>query len=104
MSVDLDDEFDMDITGLDHGAVLAALYNAAKPVGLGFMVARSEEMTPEEGAEYLRDNPRSWVDYVHGRPIKVGFEGNVLLRYDLYDRDQGAGKARSVINSLRGAK
>lgn len=46
----------------------------------------------------------SWFDYVHGRPLKVGFQGDMLLRADLYDRDApgGAGTAQRLVNRLRG--
>ena len=38
-------DMDVDITGLDKAAVLAVLYNAAKPQGMGFLQYDPEPMT-----------------------------------------------------------
>lgn len=94
----------IDISGLDKGAVLAALYNASQPMGLGHLRARSADMTVEEAWTYLiagddlnRDMPqlprrRTYFDYLNGRVMKVDLGGDELDPWG-YDRDNGDGAA-----------
>ena len=44
----------VNITGLDKGAVLAALYNNSQPLGTGFLHYDPTRMTPEEGMTCLK--------------------------------------------------
>ncbi len=41
------------IQGLDKAAVLAALYNASHPAGMGFLQAKYTPMTVEEAQQHL---------------------------------------------------
>lgn len=101
---------DIDITGLDRAEVLAALCNGTCPMGLGALNKLAmEAITPEHAREFLGariEGPCS-VDYVFGRPIKVGFETvdgvDWLTCIRLYDRDAGQGAAARVIEALREA-
>lgn len=89
----------VDISGLPKGAVLAALYNASAPQGMGFLQARSGDMTEAEADGYLADSP-SW-DYLMGRPLKVDLEGDTFDPWG-FDRDNGGpGTAAVVIARLR---
>lgn len=90
----------LDLTGLDKAAVLAALYNASQPQGLGLLHYDSTTMTPEEAAPYLARSP--YVDYLKGRVIKVDLGGDTLDER-LYDRDNGTGAAARALASLRTA-
>jgi len=94
----------VNISGLDHAAVLAALYNASKPLGMGIYQFTPEDMSMGEAVELLEKY--KYFDYLKGRVMKIGFEGHNLrddmLRIDLYDRDNGDGAAQRAINSLRG--
>ena len=104
----------VNIAGIDKAELLAALYNNARPLGMGFLRAGTADMTTEEarkllddGDDHARDFPtvakrgrEMYFDYVHGRPLKVDLSGDEM-RTDLYDRDQGGGKARRVVESLR---
>lgn len=97
---------DIDIKGIDKAELLAALYNGARPQGMGFLQARPGDMTVDEARTLLDRvlrNGEGWFDYVLGRPIKVGFKGDMLLRADLYDRDApgGAGSVQSIVDELR---
>ena len=92
----------VNIAGLDRGAVLAALVNAAQPFGMGFLsaaAAGSDPMTATQGAAELIAG-KGYVDYVWGRPIKVTLTAD---SFDprLYDRDQGVGAAHAAIQTLR---
>lgn len=96
----------IDISGINKAKLLAALYNAARPQGMGWLHAKEADMTEAEAASLIaaqRDDGVAWFDYVHGRPLKIGFDGNTLLRADLYDRDApgGAGSVQRIVDSLR---
>lgn len=89
----------IDISGLDKGAVLAALYNASRVQGMGFLQAKSGEMTPEEGAEIIA-RMGLYFDYLHGKVLKIDLAGDTLDPR-LYDRDLGQGAAARAIEGLR---
>jgi hypothetical protein len=84
----------IDITGLDKAAVLAALYNRAKPLGMGILHYDPTPMTVEEARNL---NPETkYFDYVKGRVMKVSLKKNEFDPY-LYDRDNGDGAAMSAL-------
>lgn len=88
----------IDISGLEHAAVLAALYNASKPQGLGFMHYKAESMTMEQAADILKT--QTYFDYLHGRVMKIEIAGaEIDPRW--YDRDNGNGAAAQAIEQLR---
>jgi hypothetical protein len=107
---EFDPTCDLDITGLDHAELLAALYNGTSPVGLGFLQATPGPMTAEQAAAYLEQVERSCrannippcfrIGYLRGRPIKVELDGDVLRRADLYDRDAKT-PAAVIVAALR---
>jgi hypothetical protein len=93
----------VDISGLDKTAVLAALYNAAKPQGMGFLHYKPEPMTVEEAEKCFvmyGARERHYFDYVFGRVLKVDLTTE-KVRTDLYNRDNGEGAAERVIGILR---
>ncbi len=92
---------ELDITGIDKAELLAALYNNARPVRLGWIHFQGGEMTKEEAAKLLGE--QTYFDYVGGRPLKVNLKGNTLSPA-LYDRDQGQGKCERIVESLRKAR
>lgn len=88
----------INIKGLDKAAVLAALYNASRPMGLGALQFTAEDMTVAQAnmAIVSRGNlPRafhfSW-DYLKGRVMKVDLADDTFMP-GLYDRDNGEGAA-----------
>lgn len=91
------------IEGLDRAAVLAALYNASRPQGMGFLQYDPKPMTVEEARQLLGPEPplgEKYFDYLKGRVMKVDLSRDTLnLR--LYDRDNGTGTGERVINQLR---
>lgn len=89
------------IEGLDKSSVLAALYNASKPQGLGFLHFDPTPMTPEDAAKHIKDGGRLHFDYFQGRVMKVDLGGDSFDPW-LYDRDNGEGAAQRAIDELRG--
>lgn len=88
----------IDLKDLNKAQVLAALYNRAKPQGMGFLHFTPEDMTKNE-AQALLDAGQTYFNYVKGRVMKVDLSGNTLDPY-LYDRDNGNGSAFDVISNL----
>jgi hypothetical protein len=89
-----DDE--IDITGLDKGDVLWALYMPAGKMGMGFL---APDLT-EETVRSMAKDPYLYFDYLGGKPLKVDLTGN-SFNGRLYDRDQGVGAARKAVDNLR---
>jgi hypothetical protein len=79
-------------------AAFAALYNASRAQGMGFIHATPEPMTEAQAREYLAAQGSDYVDYAKGRVIKTSFAGGqTSLR--LFDRDNGTGAAYSALVS-----
>jgi len=85
------------LIGLDKAEVLAALYNASKPQGLGFRHYDSKPMTSKEAGILLKQTTN--FDYVQGRIMKVDLSGDTFDPW-LYDRDNGQGAAEKAIATL----
>lgn len=90
---------DISTAGLKKAAVLAALYNASKPQGMGFMHYDPAPMTEEEAAELLQRG--TYFDYLKGRVMKVDLRDDDGFRAGGYDRDNGKGAAQRAIDELR---
>lgn len=92
-------EHSVSISGLDRGAVLAALYNAAAPRGMGFLKYEHHFMTAEEANEIL--SKETYFDYLKGRPMGLTLKSDIIYPGG-YDMDNGGeGTAKNIINSLR---
>ena len=89
---------DISLLGIDKAAVLAALYNASKPQGLGFLQYDPTPMTTDEATLLLEE--REYFDYLKGRDMKVDLSGDSFSPY-LYDRDNGPGAAERALTYLR---
>lgn len=87
----------IDLTGKDKAKVLANLYNASRPLGLGFLQASDAQMTRDE-AQQLLESGDGYFDYLKGRVMKVDLSGDSLDPW-LYDRDNGQGAALRAIES-----
>lgn len=88
----------IDLKGLDKAAVLAALYNASKPQGMGFLHYDPTPMTVEQAQELLERTTD--FDYLMGRVMKINLGGDTLNTWG-YDRDNGEGAAAKAIESLQ---
>lgn len=89
----------MNIENHTKASVLAALYNASKPQGMGFLHFNPKPMTENEAEDLLKEG-RTYFDYLHGRVMKIDLSGNDLDT-SLYNRDNGQGAAERVIESLK---
>jgi len=89
----------INIEGIDKAKLLAALYNASHPQGMGFLHYDPEPMGEDEAREILKTY--TYFDYLKGRVLKVDLSSDVELFADLYDRDNGPGAAEYVVEELR---
>lgn len=94
---------DIDISGLDKAELLRRLFNASRPLGLGFLQPHEAEMSHEEAQElcYKYAQLNAQFDYIRGRVIKVKFQGNTLKYARSYDRDNGQGRCAAIVSQLR---
>jgi hypothetical protein len=92
----------IDVSGLDLGAVVAALYNAATPVGMGFMHYDPVPMTIEEGQQVVAElRLDKGFDYCSGRVMKLHLRDVPNIDVTWYNRDNGEGVAEMAIDQLR---
>lgn len=90
----------IDISGLDKAEVLAALFNASKQQGMGFMNSSgASPMTVEDARQYTSREGEQYYDYLRGRVMKVDLSKD-QLRTGLYDRDNGQGAAARALAPL----
>ena len=92
---------EVDIRGLSKALVLAAMFNASRPQGMGFISSLSGpdgldiEAAEKEIAKSLD------FDYLFGRPLKFDLTGDSFDPWG-YDRDNGGpGAAQKIIDRLR---
>ncbi len=92
----------VDISKKDKAAVLAVLYNYARPLNLGYFMFNPSSMTVEESREIL-ESGRLRFDYLNGRVMKISLEGDVVDTR-LYDIDNGEGAGERLIRSIPDVK
>jgi hypothetical protein len=97
----------IDVSSIKPAALLAALYNASRPLGMGFLSFTPQDMGEAEAEEILKDATTrqggggiAYFDYLKGRVMKVRI-GTPTLDPRLYDRDNGEGAAAEVVAGLR---
>lgn len=99
----------VDIQGLDKAAVLAALFHASQPRGMGLYhrLCREDLTLPDaqdlieeqNNTDFGRDFPFRF-DHVHGRPLKVDLSGDAFSP-SMFDQDNGEGAAARAVQTLR---
>lgn len=91
----------MNVTGISKPALLAALFNASKQQGLGFLDAQgAQPMTEADAAQVLAQQRGMYFDYLRGRVMKIEISGDEV-GVALYDRDNGEGAAERAVQHLR---
>jgi hypothetical protein len=94
----------IDIRGFNKAKVLAALYNASHPQGMGFLHFDPKDMTESEAQRIIDsctviDNrPYLYFDYLMGRVMKVDLSRD-FFDERLYDRDNGSGAAFEAVRN-----
>ena len=89
----------IDLTGWDKADVLARLYNASRPQGLGIFRFDPTPMTTKEALELLKSS--TYFDYLNGRVMKVDLSGDEL-NPNCYDRDNYPGAAADALTRRYG--
>lgn len=90
----------VNIAGLNRADVLAALYNASQPLGMGILHYEARDMTRKEAEEWLLKG--DYFDYINGRVMKTGLPaGEEEIDEWGYDRDNGDGAMQRVVDKLR---
>lgn len=88
------------IAGLNRADVLAALYNAAQPHGMGFLHYDPTPMKRKDAERLLAQS--DYFDYIKGRVMKISLpDGDDEIVEFCYDRDNGEGAMQRVIDALR---
>jgi hypothetical protein len=110
----------VDFTGLSKAEVLAALFNASAPGGMGFLQAgNGPQVMSVDDAQRLIDEgysatsdyakvpgrPMLYFDYVYGRPLKLNLTEDDSFDPWGFDRDNGGdGASQKIIDRLRATK
>lgn len=89
----------MNIAGLSKAAVLAALYNASRPQGMGFLQYNPAPMT-EDQAKGILDGGTTRFDYLMGRVMKIDLSKDEVDTWG-YNRDNGQDAAENAVDALR---
>lgn len=84
--------------GKSKAKVLKALYDHSHCQGMSFLAAVPAGTVTEAVCE-ARLRESTYVDYFHGRVIKVDFSGDAFDER-LYDRDCGKGAAQRAVDSV----
>lgn len=93
---------EVSLEGLDKAEVFAALYNAARPQGMGFYQYEPAPMTVDNARTHL--SRYTEFDYVKGRVMKINLSRDDFFRSNLYNRDNGENAAERVVQSLQDTK
>jgi len=89
---------EIDISKISKAKVLAGLYNASKPLGMGILHCDPTPMLEEEAVKLL--SMYTYFDYLKGRVMKVDLSKDTLDPYN-YDCDNGEGAAQAVIEKIK---
>ena len=93
-------ENEIEIGGLDKAELLKALYDNARAQGMGVLQMQAGGIKIEQAQmiiEKCGDN--LYFDYLFGRVMKVDLSGD-SMDTRLYDRDNGQGSAKAIIDQL----
>jgi len=88
----------IDCKGFSREEILIALYNRARPQGMGFLHYTPDPMSLEQAEKLI--SKTLYFDYIQGRVLKVDLSKNGEFDEFLYDRDNGHGAAQYAIDEL----
>ncbi len=107
----------IDTSGIETWRIVQALYNRAKPLGLGYLQFEPGGLSDDDAKAFVKDAEDRWnalpeerrkgdnhygyIDYMRGRVVKTNpFSNPIDPR--LFDRDNGQGACAEAIDKLRG--
>ena len=99
----MSDQRMIDVSDLAPAEVLQALYNAARPLGLGHLHHDPEPMSLSEAYATYTERASAYFDYHKGRVMKIEIGADEIDPV-LFDRDNGEGAAKAAIERLRASK
>ena len=102
------------ITTANAAPALAALFNASRPLGMGFThPAALKPMSTEDaqkeldareakefGGSLSGEHRGIYFDYLNGRVMKLDFNAGKALDFRLFDRDNGQGAGERAVAEL----
>jgi len=91
----------INISKMNKAEVLSALYNAAKPQGMGYLHYDPTKMSVKEAAYIIEESPTTYFDYLKGRVLKVDLNDE-QLDFWAYDRDNGTAAAANALSKITG--
>lgn len=88
----------IDIKGIDKAELLVELYNNSRKQGMG-VFEPNVRISVDDARELLKKTKS--FDYLYGKVMKVDLSKDDEFDEWLYDRDNGEGKAQSVVAKLK---
>lgn len=88
----------LNIKGLNKAELLVELYNHSHQQGMG-MLQPNINLTIEDAKKLLERT--TYFDYLYGRVMKVDLSNDEKFEEWLYDRDNGEGTAKSIVEDMR---
>lgn len=88
----------INVAGLDSARLLATLFNAASPQGLGFLQYTEKPMSIEEAEGHLAAQRQ--FSYLEGRVLGIDLATSQLKPYH-YDHYYGAGSTEQIVALVR---
>jgi hypothetical protein len=94
----MSEHIDLNELNISKAEALARLYNASRPLGMGFLHYDPSPMTIREAGTILDDH--RYFDYLKGRVMKIDLSTDVI-NVILYDRDNGKGAAFAALSEVK---
>lgn len=88
----------INIKGLDKAQLLLELYNHSHQQGMG-MLQPSRNLTIEDARKLLEQTTS--FDYLYGKVMKVDLSSDEEFEEWLYDRDNGQGMAKKIVDDMK---
>lgn len=88
----------INIKGLDKAQLLVELYNHSHQQGMG-MMQPAKSLTVEDARKLLKQTTS--FDYLYGKVMKVDLSSDEQFEEWLYDRDNGQGMAKKIVDAMR---
>ena len=112
----------VNVTNIPKNVLLAELFNAAKPFGMGMLHYNANHIMSYDEAQKLLDDTNhrhddlgsndQYFDYLEGRGMKIDlsdkalereatYKGEKILEERMYDRYYYSGKVQDIVDKIR---